>query len=90
MPGGRSVRQRTPPTLAQEVLAQGKVVGTVGVAVAVALHQAGHRPSPPATSVDAVARWGIGHASLARSPRTSKHTSCKMKRRPRLCLRRQP
>jgi hypothetical protein len=55
-----------------------------------ALHQAGHRASPPTMSVGAVARWDIGRVSAARSPRRSRRTSRKMRRRPRSCSRRQP
>jgi hypothetical protein len=66
----------------------GKGHDTTGVAVVVALHQAGHRASPPGTSVGAVARWGIRHASATRSQRRSRRTSRKMKRRHRSCLRR--
>jgi hypothetical protein len=44
--------------VAQEAVAQAKAVGGAEVAIAVALHQAGLRASPPATSVGAAARWG--------------------------------
>jgi hypothetical protein len=59
--------------------------GAAGVAVAVALHQVGHRASPPVMSVGAVARWGNGRVSAARSPERSRRTSRKMRRRPRSC-----
>jgi hypothetical protein len=59
--------------------------GAAGVAVAVALHQAGRRASPPVMSVSVVARWGIGRVSAARSPERSRCTSRKMRRRPRSC-----
>jgi hypothetical protein len=75
---------------AQEAVAQAKAMGAAGVVVAVALHQAGHRASPPVMSVGAIARWSIGHVSVARSPRRSRRTSCKMKGRHRSCSRRQP
>jgi hypothetical protein len=39
--------------------------GATGVTIAVALHQAGHRASPPVMSVGAVAGWGIGRVSAA-------------------------
>jgi hypothetical protein len=65
MHGGRSVSQRTTPTAAQEAVVQAKAVGVAGVAVTVALRQAGHRASPSAMSVGAAARWGIGHVSIA-------------------------
>jgi hypothetical protein len=83
------VRLRTTLTAAQEAVAQAKAVGAVGVAVTVALHQADRRANPPAMSVDAAARWGIGRVSAARSPRSSRHTSHKMGRS-HSCLERQP
>jgi hypothetical protein len=84
------MRQRTTLAVAQEAVAQAKAMGVAGVAVAVALHQVGHRATPPTTSVGAVVRWGIGHASVARSPRRSRRMSRKMKRRPRSCSHWQP
>jgi hypothetical protein len=68
MRGGRSVRWRTTLAVAQEAVAQAKVVGAAGVAVVVALHQAGHRASPSAMSVGTTVRWGIWHASVTRNP----------------------
>ncbi len=59
------MRWRTTPVAVQEAVAQAKAVGAAGVAVTVALHQAGHQASPLTTSVGAVARWSIGHASVA-------------------------
>jgi hypothetical protein len=61
-----------------------------GVVVVVTIHQAGRRESQSVTSVGAAARWGIGRVSAARSPGRSRHTSRKMRRRPRSCSRRQP
>jgi hypothetical protein len=72
------------------VVALAKAMGMAGVAIAVALHQAGRQASPLEMSVGAVARWGIGRVSAARSPGRSRHTSCKMRRRPHSCLRQQP
>jgi hypothetical protein len=46
-----------------EAVAQAKAVSAG--AVAVALHQVGRRASLPVMSVGAVARWGIGHVSVA-------------------------
>jgi hypothetical protein len=62
------MRWITTPAAAQEAVAQAKVVGAAGVTVAVALHQVGHRASPPMMSVGVAARWGIGHTSVAQSP----------------------
>jgi hypothetical protein len=45
------------------------------------LHRAGHRTSPPMMSAGAATRLGIGHMSAARSPRRSRCTSWKMRRR---------
>jgi hypothetical protein len=53
MRGGRSVRWRTTPAAMLEAVAQAKAVGAAGVAVA--LHQTGHRASPPTMSVGAMA-----------------------------------
>jgi hypothetical protein len=50
------VRWRTTPAVAEDVVAQAKVMGAAGVMVALALHQAGRRASPPTMSVSAVAR----------------------------------
>jgi hypothetical protein len=63
----------------------GKGRGAAGVAVTVALHHVDRRASPPAMSVGTAARWGIGRVSAARSPRRSRLTSRKMRRRPRSC-----
>jgi hypothetical protein len=43
----------------QEAVVQAKVVG------AAALHQVGHRASPPTTSVSTTVRWSIGRVSAA-------------------------
>jgi hypothetical protein len=58
-----------------------RVVGTAGVVGAVTPNQAGVRTSPSVMSAGAVARWGIEHASAARSPTRSMCMSCKTKRR---------
>jgi ribosomal protein S11 len=88
--GGRNARRRTTPAATQEAVAVAKAVGAAGVTVAAALHQVGHRASPPVISVGAAARWGIGRVSAARSPGRSRRTSRKMRRRPRSCSRQQP
>jgi hypothetical protein len=63
----------------------GKGRGAAGVAVTVALHHIDRRASPPAMSVGTAVRWGIGRVSAARSPKRSRRTSRKMRRRPRSC-----
>jgi hypothetical protein len=65
MRGGRSTRRRTTPAVAQEVVVQAKAVGAAGVVGAAALHQVGHRASPPTTSVSTAVRWSIGRVSAA-------------------------
>jgi hypothetical protein len=47
----------------REAVVLTKAVGAAGVVGAVTLHQAGHRASPPTTSVGAAARWSIGRVS---------------------------
>jgi hypothetical protein len=84
--GGRSARWRTTPAAVQEAVALAKAVGAARVMGAVAFHQA----NPPVMSVGAAARWGIGSVSAAQSPRRSRHTSYKMRRRHRSCSRQQP
>jgi hypothetical protein len=52
MHGGRSARQRTTLAVAQEAVAQTKVMGVV------TLHQPDRRTSQPTMSADVAARWG--------------------------------
>jgi hypothetical protein len=75
------MRQRTTSVAAQEAVVQAKAMGVAEVTVVAALHQVDRRTSSPVMSVDITVRWGIGHVSVARSPRRSRRMSCKTRRR---------